>query len=108
MTQQEIKALASQLKEQFVSEAKEVAYEVTDDAKDFFEDIALQCAKAYWKKKTGDAQDKAEAEEVIDALDIAMGSHVAELGLDFVQNGQQILLGILKTVGKTLMTAALF
>lgn len=103
----EVALLAERLKNQFMDEAKEIASEVTDEAKEFFADVGQQYAKAYWKKKFGNDQDKAEADEIMEALDIAMGSQVASLGLQFVRNGEHILLGMLKSAGKTLLTIAL-
>jgi len=106
-TEEQISKLADSLKDQIVSDAATVIKDMTAEDTEFFADLAKRYAKAYFKKKTGDADDQASAERSIEALDIAMGSKVAERGLDFIEHGQDMLMSILKTVGKTVLTLAL-
>ena len=108
-SEEEIAKLADTLKDQITSEAKDFLKEITEGDKEFFGDVAKRFAKAYYKKKMGDDTDKEEADESIEALNIAMGSKIAERGLDFIdaERGQEMLMSILKTVGKTVLTLAL-
>lgn len=99
-----IGALADTIKDDLVDSAKSVLKEITDGDKEFFKDLGMRYAKAYYKKKTGNEE---AAKESIEALDVAMGSMVAERGLDFAEGGEKILLGVLKTVGKMVLTMAL-
>jgi hypothetical protein len=104
---QTVEEMADGIKDQLLEEASSVLKQITDGDKEFFAELAQRYARNFWQARTGTDEEKEIAKENIEALNRASGSKIAERGLDFVEGGEKVLVGVLKTIGKTLLTVAL-
>jgi hypothetical protein len=107
ISEDQIKSLAGTLKTQMIDESKEFINNIKDEDKEFFGDIAERMARNYFELKFGDEDRKPIVQENIEALNRGMASRVASRSIDFVEHGKDQVLGILRTIGKTLVTMAL-
>jgi hypothetical protein len=107
ISEDQIKALTGALKTQIVDDAKQFITNIKDDDQEFFGDVAKRLAKNYVELKFGDEDRKAIVQENIEALNRGMASRVASSGIDFAEHGKDQVIGILQTVGKTVLTIAL-
>ena len=107
ISEDQIKALTNDLKTQIVDDAKQFINNIKDEDQEFFGDIAKRLAKNYIEVKFGDDERKPIARENIEALNRGMASRVASRSIDFVEHGKDQVIGILQSVGKTVLTMAL-
>ncbi len=107
ISEDQIKALASDLKEQIVGDSKDFIKDLKDADKKFFEDVAERLAKNYFDLKFGDDDRKPIVKENIEALNRGMPSRLASSSIEFVEHGRDQVSTILKTIGRTVLTMAL-
>ena len=107
ISEDQIKALANDLKDQIVGDSKDFIKGITDEDKQFFEDVAERLAKNYFELKFGEDERKPTVRENIEALNRGMPSRLASSGIDFVEHGRDQVSTILTTIGKTVLTMAL-
>ena len=107
--EEQMLALKDSIKDQLVEDTTEYFKNgiVTDEAKDFYERVAKRMAVNYLDLKTGSDERKEIAKENIESLNLAVGSDVAERGLDLVENGASMIGKIVATIGKTLIKVAI-
>lgn len=107
ISEDQIKALAGDLKSQIVDDAKKFINDLKDEDEEFFSHIARRLAENYLELKFGDEDRKPIARENIEALNRGMPSRIANRGIDFAEHGKDQVIGILQTIGKTVLTMAL-
>ena len=76
-TEEQIKALASNLKSQIIGDAKEFLNEVKDEDEEFFGDIAQRIAENFIEMQLGSADRKEIAKENLESLEHASKSRIA-------------------------------
>lgn len=108
ISEDQVKALGKELGDQILEDSKEFLKTVTDEDKDFFQDIGKRYARNYLELKFGDEEDKSQANRAIEALGRASKSKVAERGMDLVEHGADQIASIIKTVGGTILKLAMF
>ncbi len=103
----QIKSLASDLKDQITEQAKEFIEEIKEADEEFFKYVAERLAKNYFELKFGDEARKPIAKENIEALNRGLASKIAERGWDIAEQAKSQFLGVLMSIGKTVLTMAL-
>lgn len=103
----QVKSLATSLGDQIIDQSKEFLNSIKEEDKEFFKDLGKRYARNYLALKLGEEEDKAEARENLEALNLAAGSRVASRELDAIDHGKEQIATIVKSVGKTLLSLAL-
>ena len=106
-TEEQIKALASNLKSQIIGDAKEFLNEVKEEDEDFFGDIAERIAENFIEMQLGSADRKEIAKENLESLEHASKSRIASRAMDVVAHGNEQIGSIVQSVIKTAMTIGL-
>lgn len=107
MSEEQIKALAKQLKDQMIDQSKEFLNEIKEEDTEFFKMIAERQARNYIELKFGSDDRKPIAQENLEGLNRAIPSHLAGRALDFKDHGEDQVISVVRTVGRTLLSLAL-
>lgn len=107
ISEDQIKALTNDLKTQITDQAKEFIDEIKEADEEFFTYLAERLAKNYFELKFGDEDRKPIAKENIEALNRGLASKIAERGWDIAEHSKSQFLGVLMSIGKTVLTMAL-
>jgi hypothetical protein len=106
-TEEQLKALADNLKSQILGDAKEFMNEVKDEDEEFFGDIAKRIAENFLEMQLGSDDRKEVAKENLESLERASKSRIASRAMDVVAHGNDQIASIVQSVIKTAMTIGL-
>ena len=99
---EELTRLANHLESVISESGKEFLSQVTDEWRDFAEDIAQEMAVQLWTVKSSqDAAEVTDAKENLELLQLTIQSRLAATQLQTLGQGAEMIQAVIRVVGKT-------